>query len=161
MKITKEWLKEKKACSEGVKWFKKQDKTDIDDICRQLLKENHFNWANWTLIHNMTYKQHVSYAVYAAELVLHIFEEKFPDDKRPRIAIEAAKKCIENPPKKNKELAKVAHATDAAADAAADAANAAHATHAAADAAYTAADAKIKPKIIEYGIKLLEVNHEI
>jgi hypothetical protein len=33
-------------------------------------------------------------AIYAAELVLPIFEEKYPDDKRPRQAIEAKKKWL-------------------------------------------------------------------
>ena len=53
-----------------------------------------------------------------AERVLSIFEEKHPDDDRPRKAIEAARRYAENPSKENR---------DAAACAAAAAAFAAHA----------------------------------
>lgn len=33
----------------------------------------------------------VKLAIYSAELVIDIFEKQYPDDKRPRLAIEAAK----------------------------------------------------------------------
>lgn len=36
----------------------------------------------------------IEFACRCAEHVLHIFEDKYPDDKRPRQAIEAAKLCI-------------------------------------------------------------------
>jgi hypothetical protein len=42
-------------------------------------------------------KDSVAMAVYAAELVIENFEKKFPNDKRPREAIEAAKAWIINP----------------------------------------------------------------
>ncbi len=83
-------------------------------------------------------KDSVSLAIYAAELVINIFEKKYPKDKRPRKAIEAAKKWLENPIKKNANAA--AHAADAA-YAAAHAAYAANAAAHAADAAYAAAHA--------------------
>lgn len=65
--------------------------------------------------------------------VLHVFEEKYPDDKSPRQAIEAARAWLENPTEENKRKA------SAAAGAAAEAADAADAD--AADAAYSAAEA--------------------
>ncbi len=95
-------------------------------------------------------KDSVSLAIYAAELVINIFEKKYPKDKRPRKAIEAAKKWLENPIKKNADAAAhaaayaadaAAHAAYAAAHAAAHAAHAAHAADAAAHAAYAAAHA--------------------
>ena len=128
------------------------------------------------------YKMYVSYAVFAAELVLPIYEKKYPEDKRPRQAIEAAKKCIIDPSPENKNAAATAHAyaavaayAAAAADAAYAAADAAYAAHvyaayAAADAATAAADAAyaayaayaaalaahaVRLKILDYGIKLL------
>ena len=64
----------------------------------------------------------VQYAVFAAEQVIDLFEQKYPDDKRPREAIEAAKKCIDDPSEKNKVAAAAytaAYAADTA-DAAAD-----------------------------------------
>ena len=69
----------------------------------------------------------VSLAIYAAELVIDIYEKEYPDDKRPRKAIEAAKKWTKNP---TAYAAHSAYAADAA-----DAADAAYAAHAASDAA--------------------------
>jgi len=65
----------------------------------------------------------VKLAVYAAELVIDIYEKQYPNDKRPRNAIEAAKKYLKKPTKAN------AYAADAAANAAYAAANAAYATY--------------------------------
>jgi len=61
----------------------------------------------------------VSFAILCAEAVLSIYEIKYPNDDRPRKAIEAAKKYLRHP--------------------SADAARAAYAAYAAADAAYAAA----------------------
>ena len=72
----------------------------------------------------------IKFAILCAKAVLHIFEDKFPSDTRPREAIEAAESWLKG----------AAYAADAAADAAAyAAANAARA--AAAAAAYADADA--------------------
>jgi len=179
MKITKEWLTEKGACSDGVKWFCSQKETDLLKLCQLAIDKkdgNLLSWANWTIVRCMEYKQYVSYSVYAAEQVLEIFEKKYTDDKRPRQAIDAAKKCINDPSKKNKSAAAAAaadaayaaadaayaaaYAAAAAADAAAyaAAAAAADAAYAAAAAAAAAADAarlRMKIKILEYGMRLL------
>lgn len=56
------------------------------------------------------------YAIYAAKLVLHIFEDRYPDDKRPREAIKAVNRYLRDTTVKNKKLA-------------ADAAHAAYAAH--------------------------------
>jgi hypothetical protein len=74
--------------------------------------------------------------------VLPIFEKKYPDDKRPRLAIEAALVFAADPSEKNKAAA---YAADAAAYAAVWAAAwaAADAAYAAADAADAAADAAV------------------
>ena len=68
-----------------------------------------------------TKEKAVRFAIFCAEQSLPIFETRFPDDKRPRAAIEAAQARLENP-------------SDAAAYTAARAADAADA----ADAAYAA-----------------------
>ena len=136
MKLTEEWLREKSACSEGVKWFLKQKETDAVKVLEKLIKEKQLPWANWTIVRVMNYKQRVQYAVFAAEQVIGIYEKKYPDDKRPRQAIEAAKKCIDNPSEENKKAAyAAAYAAAAAAAATADAAAAAAAAYAAAAAA--------------------------
>jgi hypothetical protein len=79
-----------------------------------------------------TKKDSLALAIFSAELVLKIFEDKYPNDKRPREAIEAAKKVLEKDTKKNR-----AYAANAATYAATAAANAAD--YAAANAATYAA----------------------
>lgn len=75
-------------------------------------------------------------AVEFARHVLPVFENKYPGDKRPRQALEATEKYINNPTEENRKAA------SAAAHAAADAADAAYAAaDAAADAAAYVADA--------------------
>src|SRR3990167_11450602 len=80
----------------------------------------------------------VALAIYAAELVIDIYEKEYPNDKRPREAIEAAKNWLKKP---NATRA-AAYATRAAASATRAAAYAtraaAYAAHAAASAAYAA-----------------------
>jgi hypothetical protein len=78
-----------------------------------------------------TKKDSVALSIYSAGLVLKNFEDKHPDDKRPREAIQAAKCWLANPTEENR---KAAHA-------AADAAARAAAAYAAYVAAYAAADA--------------------
>ena len=114
MKITKEWLKEKNACQSGIKWFLKQDKTDSIEVLKELVKQDELEDAGWLIVRVMSYKQYVPYAVFAAEQVIDIFEDKYPCDKRPREAIEAAKACINNPSDENKEIAKKAYVVSAA-----------------------------------------------
>ena len=143
MKISKSWLERRCACADGVKWYSGYARTDTTDgleVITALMAEDKFDWANWLIVRLMEKKQYVAYAVYSAEQVVDIFESKYPNDNRPRLAIEAAKAV----------LAGDSAATRAAARAAADAATRA------ADAAAYAARESIQKKIISYGLKLLE-----
>jgi len=83
----------------------------------------------WVITKLFTKEQNVKFAIKCASSVLNIFEERYPKDKRPRQALEAAENYL------------ISTDTAAAADAAYDAAYAATyaATYAAADAAYAAA----------------------
>ena len=137
MKITKEWLKEKDACSEGFKWWLKHKESNPEKLALKLLKAEHFGWASWMLTKCFDKTQNVKYAVFAAEQVIGIYEAKYPDDNSPRKAIEAAKAYLNNP---TADAAYAAYAADAA-YAAARAAYAAYAAADAADAADAAADA--------------------
>ena len=139
-KITEKWLVKKGACEAGVEAFKNQKEKDSLKILKKLIRVKKLDWANWLIVRVMTYKQYVSYAIYGAEKVIGIFEKKYPNDNRPRAAINAAKKCIKNPTKKNKAAADAAatDAANAAADAAYAAADAAYAADYAAYAAYSA-----------------------
>jgi hypothetical protein len=75
--------------------------------------------------------------------VLKHYEDRYPEDKRPREAIQAALKWAKDPTEANRAAANAAYVAAAAAAAAAYAADAAaYAADAAnADAAYAAADA--------------------
>ncbi len=180
MKINLKWLKENSACFDGVSWFKERKFKTDKDVFMELLSDEKFSWANWTIVRLMDHPQKIRYAIYAAEKVIDIFEKKYPEDPRPRKAIEAAKAYLKDSSDKNKRVASAAadaayDASYAAADAyAAAAADAAYdAAYATADAAYDAADAdaayaaaayaaaayakkKLQKEIIEFGIELLE-----
>ena len=147
MKITQAWLKEQLACPDGYKWAcgVLKDKPMEAKKFIKITADHRMDWANWVIVRVMDYDQYVSYAVYAAEQVIDIYEKKYPNDKRPRNAIEAAKKCIG---------LKGAAARDAAgaAEVAAWAAGAACAV----GAARAAAEKEMKIKILNYGLTLLK-----
>ena len=133
MKLTKEWLQEKLACSEGMKWFLSHKIKTVEGVTKKLIAEGKLDWANWLLSRAMSHTQQIQYAIFSAEQVIDIYEKEYPKDDRPRKAIEAAKEYLNKPSEENK----------AAAYAAANAANAANAAYAAyaANAAYAAANA--------------------
>lgn len=184
MKITKEWLVDYNACRSGTEWFIKQRASKLDIVVMKLLKKNRFDWANWVLVRFMSHTQKVTYAAFAAKQVLHSFEEKYPNDKRPRKAIKAALRFVEQPPLENQNVINAvisaaisviaAYAVSAVSIPSAYAAYAVYITIAAyiayaASAAYIAyaayaaysayvvsiTNAMMKRKIIVYGLKLL------
>ena len=138
--ITVEWLQSKGACEESIKaWHGETDHDTFATLNRLVVKNP--EWGHWLICRIMNKNQSVQYAIFAAEQVIDIYEGKYPNDKRPRNAIEAAKAYVQNPSKKTKAYA--ADAADAAADAAAYAADAAaYAAYAAADAADAACAAE-------------------
>jgi hypothetical protein len=174
VKITTTFLKEKNACSEELQYVIRNNFIGLDriDFLKKLMGHDKYQWANWLIVRTMTKPQYVAYAIFAAEQVIDIFEKKYPDDKRPRKAIDAAKKWLKNRTDENAAAADAAAAAyaayaayaadDAAAYAAAYAAYAADAAAAyaayAADAAaaYAAARKEMQAKILNYGITLLE-----
>jgi hypothetical protein len=184
MRITLNRLLKLNACELGVNWYKEYGS---NDLLKTLLDVNKVrpDWSRWLFTKLMTKKQNQELAIYAAKLVLAIYEAKYPTDKRPRFAIQAAVNYLKNPTLKNKKLVRVARtdAADAAADAAsAYAAAAAYAADAAAyaasaasayaadaaaaayaaDAADAASSTKVKmqEKIIRKAVKILERKHK-
>lgn len=171
--LTKKWLKRHSACSPAMRWLKKQPEKNPLRLAEIAMKEGHFNWVIWVIIRKMSSAQRERYAIFAAESVVGIYESYYPDDKRPRNAIRAAKKYIKNPcirTKYNAVEADVAaakasvDADDAVSYAAAAASyassyachNVAEDTFAcAACAIYAASKATIKKQIVEYGISIL------
>jgi hypothetical protein len=152
MKITKEWLIEWSACVGGIKWFEAQKETQGKKLAIALMVDKKLQWTNWLLVRLMTHKQQIKYTIYAAELVIKNYEDKYPEDKRPREAIEAAKAYMERPTEENKSAAWSAAWSAASAESAARSA----AWSAAASAAASAESEKILKQILDYGLKLLE-----
>lgn len=144
MKITLELLEKFSACSEGIEFVTEKNLIGLEapEFLKKLIKLKKLDWANWLTARVLTDIDKARYAVFAAEQVIEFFEEKYPNDPRPRKAIEAARAYIANPCKE----------TDAAyAAAAASAADAASY-----DAAYAAYDAATLTKIVSYGIELIK-----
>ena len=172
MKITKEWLRKKEACSDGVRWFLHQKETDCGNVMLKLTKCGRAADALWLVEKIANKKQSVQIAVFSARLCINEFEKAFPNDNRPRKAIEAADAYIKNPCEKTKSAAKAAAeaawsaaeawSAKAAAWSAAAAARSARSAAAAA-AAWSAAEAtwaaaakkKLQIKIIKEAISIL------
>jgi hypothetical protein len=136
-KFTKEKLLSLNPCTDGLLFAKENnfDFTVIYDKCER------GDWLIWLLRKsgNMDKPQVVAVAIACAEHVLETFEKKYPDDKRPRKAIDAAKAWLQDPTEENRSNAFDAHAAAyAAAHAAARVAAAYATTYTAAYAAYAA-----------------------
>ena len=84
MRITREWLEKQNACWDGKNWYVENCPEDSIEGLETLIKNDKLDWANWLIVRTMTYKQHVSYAVYAANEVLGIYEKKYPPSQTPR-----------------------------------------------------------------------------
>ena len=142
MKITKEFLRDNRACSPGYEWFLVCGEIEHDAVINKLMAENHHDWANWLIVRLMTNDQRISYAIFSAEMVIDNYENVYPEDERPRKAIEAARNYIKNKTKENKSAALAAglSAALAAESAASAAALAARSAALAAESAALAAE---------------------
>ena len=67
-------------------------------------------WSDMRIVKAWEWKKEdsVALSLFAAELCLKNFEKVFPDDKRPREAIEAARKWLEEPTEANRSAASAA-----------------------------------------------------
>ena len=172
-KINKKWLKKHGACVSEAEMKEAEKIGDPIEVVKKLLSLKRLAHTNWLVTRLMNKKQCVQYAVYAAELVLPVWNNYDSKDKRPQKAIAAAKKYIQRQNSKNKLKAEAAEddareaACAAAGDARAVAYAAAHAANAAAyaaayaaaeaiHAAYAAAYITTHKKIILNGIKILK-----
>jgi hypothetical protein len=105
VKITREWLEQRNACKEGKEWCLSHGELTINELFPIFMSHKKYRWLNWLLVRLMDQKQRIAYAVFADESVLHIFEKKYPDNKRPRQAIESTKTYLENPCEETKKAA--------------------------------------------------------
>ena len=138
MKTTLNKIKNAGACTDRYKvLLASLNKTEADNdplTIRDILKSNGLDDALWALrtVEGKDRELRL-FACDCAEMVLPIFEKKYPDDKRPRYAIEVARRYAEG------------QATDEERAAAGDAAMAA-----AWAAARAAARAKIEKMLLKY-----------
>jgi hypothetical protein len=159
------FLKKLRACKEAVAWVEDRNLTTAWAECER------GDWMLW-LCGKMADKQGwpmrqqvVLAACACAETVLPIFENKYPDDKRPRNAIEAARKwaCGKIDEKElhyayaAADAAAYAYAADAYAAAYAYAADAAYAAYAAYAAAYAASRSAKQRKCADICRKMLAI----
>ena len=148
--LTVEQLKALNPCDEGFEWYSQNIKTENVEEILTILSNHRWDWCRWLFVRLLDIKSNRILAIYCAELVLPIFEEKYPTDKRPREAVEAARLYAKG------EITLEDLRTKRHAAAYADAA---YAADAAADAAYAAdyasRNATIK-KIIEKAVELLK-----
>jgi hypothetical protein len=186
--VTTDWLKSQNACKSGYDRFVGLygASAPLKDVIEGHINDSTLDYANWLIVRKMAYAQYVSYAVFAAEQVIANYEAVYPNDTRPRDAIEAAKKCISDPSEANKSAADSAaesaaesaarsaawSAAESAARSAADSARSAwsaadsaarsaadSAARSAADSArsaWSAAESAMRIKILRHGLELLE-----
>ena len=178
MRVTKNWLVKHNACSDGMSFVNEHKLIGTDEcyFIRQLVKLDKREWALWLLARRLDRKDRIRFAVYCAKDVLPIYEDTYPNDGRPRKAIEAAEACIADNTKKNRDAAEAgvsvsaweagAAAAYSAWEASVSARAVACAAACAADGAYAAAaysayaaasnDQSAMCRYIEYGVELLE-----
>lgn len=141
-------LQKLKACADAVEWSKGKTLAEAWSVCKRA------DWMLW-LLARMSDKPGwpkqrlvVHTICDCAETALPIWEKKYPNDKRPRNAIETARKFADG-----KATAKELDAARAAADAAAaDAANAPNATNAAFAATFAADAAARAAHAADYAV---------
>ena len=80
-------------------------KVEVDGNCE--IQDDKEVWEKMRIVKSWrwTKKNSVLFSIYSASLVLKNFEDKYPDDKRPRQAIQAARRYVKNPTTKNKSAA--------------------------------------------------------
>lgn len=126
--IDNEWLKTHDSCAGGVRCLEKNTgigaKAGI--ILRDTLDKSECIYFRWLATRLMDKSKCVEWAIFCAEQVLYIFEEKYPNDFRPRESIQATKKYLSDPSEENRiKLRIAAYAAADAYDAAVYAADAA------------------------------------
>jgi hypothetical protein len=111
-KFTLEDLKALSPCADAYKFAVKcKTVRKAWDTCPRA------DWLLWLLarVQPLSRKQAVTFACQCAMQVLPVFEKRFPDDNRPRLAIKAAQAFLVDPSDKNKQAAAAEAAAWAAA----------------------------------------------
>ena len=101
-------------CSDGVYdafgYVKGEVLAEVEVGGKSKVEDSKSVWSKMTIKRAWKWekKDSVALSIYAAELCIENFENIYPDDKRPREAIEAAKKWLKNPTIENKKAAESA-----------------------------------------------------
>lgn len=103
MKITKQKIESLGPCIDGYNWYLFNG---TEDLLETLLKVNEErpSWVTWALLKLMSKIQYLTLSIFSSEQILHLFENKYPNDKRPRLAIEAAKAVLFNNTEENRRI---------------------------------------------------------
>ena len=80
---------------------------EVEVSGKSIIQSDKQCWQEMKIIkaYSWTKKDSVVLAIYSAELVLANYEKEYPNDKRPRKAIQAAKKVLKNDNEKNRSAA--------------------------------------------------------
>lgn len=159
MQLTDQMLIDLRACSDGMAWYRRRGADTVEETVERLLDDEEYTYAIWLLPRMATRRGRRLMACAAARLALPVWEEAYPQDSRPRLAIDAAEAVAANDTEDNWSAATEAswaaawaaeaaaraaeEAAWAAASAAAWAAEEAEGAARAAEAAWAACDAGI------------------
>lgn len=70
-----------------------------------IIRDDKQVWSEMKIvkIYKWTKKDNIKLAIYAAKLVVDLYEKRYPGDKRPREAIQAAQTFIKSPTEENRQ----------------------------------------------------------
>lgn len=105
---------------DAIQWISPGYIAKVEVRGNDITKDTKQVWSQMRLIKawKWTKEDSVQLAVFAAELVLFLYEKQYPDDDRPRKAIEAARTYLKNPNSAAYRAANAASADSAAYNAA-------------------------------------------
>lgn len=78
--ITSRYLQDIGACQDAREQFRKElnggHGLSVSRVFTRLKQVNRLDWANWLIVRLMTHEQQIRYAIYAAEQVINLYEER-------------------------------------------------------------------------------------
>jgi hypothetical protein len=97
---------------DALSWVPGEILAIVETKGKSIKQKNKECWEQMKVIkaYHWTKKDSLQFAIYSAELVINIYEKKYPNDDRPRKAIEAAKKVLQKDTKANRAAAGAAEA---------------------------------------------------
>lgn len=113
-KVTLKILEKLEACESGAEYWKSLSEKHRHDplwLMQHAIDSDNLHvmeHANWLITRLLSTKNVRRYAVFAARLALPVFESEYPNDDRPRKAIEAAEDVIKRNTAENREKARLA-----------------------------------------------------